>query len=279
MKSKLATFMNEVLGKEAIEALAKAEGSYPGIFNAVPLRSVLGWVKALPDGTGEVVDAPGSDVGVCRWGDRHEVFVKGELAVPNLDQASAAAVVAVALGIQPLPAGEVSPAWAAKLGKNIDAMASHRLRKAWSGWKPKVKAPEAHGPAAEPKEPLGPMPPTAPSMGATKKAKGPSPALPKGAMLPKVGNVGPAGNKLPGAPKVKVAKGFTFKMKKSEAASARCSACGGSMFQGLKFVGCSCMADMAKSVKSCEVAGHVKLQFGSSWDRGDALALVWGRRG
>jgi hypothetical protein len=69
----------------------------------------------------------------------------------------------------------------------------------------------------------------------------------------------------PGLPKIKLSE---------KEMGRKCDVCGRAQVSDKKFVGCSCLKGISKSVKSQLVAGGLLLELGTDWDNEAALTLL-----
>lgn len=130
------------------------------------------------------------------------------------------------------------------------------------------------GTTAKPKapgQPIAPMGGAAPKMGGATAPKPPKlagqapPSLaavasPKSLAAKPVGGIKPP-KPLPG-----------LALKQHEL-NHKCAICAGNQFSDKKFVGCSCLSALAKSVKTEVVPDGVRLTFGKGWEVEDIMAL------
>ena len=57
-------------------------------------------------------------------------------------------------------------------------------------------------------------------------------------------------------------------------ADARCEVCAGSLFRDMKFVGCECLVDLAKSVNTKVFENFLELTFSEDMDQDAWLCLA-----
>ena len=74
-------------------------------------------------------------------------------------------------------------------------------------------------------------------------------------------------------PSVKKSSRKTIKLAKSQV-DARCEVCAGALFSKMEFVGCDCLGDLAKSVKTRSLGGCLELSFSEDIDEDAWLCLA-----
>ncbi len=82
---------------------------------------------------------------------------------------------------------------------------------------------------------------------------------------------------LPGMKKLKKPKPAMKPLKVSKSqADSNCEVCGSKSFQGNEYVGCHCLKDLSKSVKTYPLPLNVgfRLEFGSGWGEDEVLTLA-----
>lgn len=269
MDTRKYQFLEAVVGHDGARALAKASEHAVELDHAIFPRTILAWL-AVASRFGHDGTVPGiEDVKLSfKKSERgFDGYVTLDGALHRFEGASVdhlAGCVAVALGLDHERVAEsASPQKIAKLGKSIDLLVKSRMvlklgKDEKDDQKKKINLP---GVAAQPRGPLGPVPPTA--------------IQPKGKQAP----AGAAGTsvtppmQLPKLPKKKPAAVIT----KSEAAS-RCKMCGRSAFGGNRYVGCFCFSSLAKNVKTLPLDGGFVLEF-TGLDDEEITTLLEGLRG
>ena len=246
-------FLEKILGADskALGPLLKT-----GLEGVVVARATMAWLKESPMGN--------LDCGVLLLS-KSETGISGVIEFQGSDYLftdataeHATAAIVTSLGIT-LEKDVIKDLNLAKLGKTIDLLVKAVKNKGAD--KPEI------GQFAKPIKPQLPDP--APKQIPQVKTKGRISSIPKiqplqqkpdpRAMTPPLLPV------KPGLPKIKLSEKEMLK---------KCSVCGKAQAEGDKFVGCSCMKGLSKSVKSQRVLGGLLLSFGSDWDSEGVITLL-----
>ena len=243
-------FLSRILGVDGSEAMARAVDRHEPLESVLLPRAILSWIKA--------VGPFGHDGSIPGVADSHLKFSKNEEGfagsvniydfVYEFEKASVfhlASSLALALDVDPTGIG-IKDLDIERLGKSIDMLVKATIVKEELA---KVKAPEQAGGAASPIQPIQAVAP-APV----------APATPKMAEAPKMAK-----------PKVKLPIPSKIKVTKSEM-SYKCGLCGRGSFLDSTYVGCSCLAELAKSVHSDTVTNELTL--GDDWDKDSIMVLL-----
>jgi ribosomal protein S14 len=294
-------FLSAVLGSDGSSALNKAAERSPELGAALWPRTILAWLNTVrEDFEGEL---PGVENTYVQFS-KNENGYSGSIAIGEevykLEKASVfemLASVAVALDLDQQPSGDLRDIDLEKLGRSVDLLAKARMvadelakgegkkceicDKQIDFWNPKVgpkkearfcskcgdeadkkiealekkgMAPSSGGVPAAPTPPEAPIPPT------PKAPPPPSPSPPP----PK-----------PRTPKAaKPVASHTLKLSEKEA-STPCSLCGMAQFTGVKFTGCQCFRDIAKSVEtSVDASKNIVVKLGEEWDQDAVVTLL-----
>lgn len=246
-------FLEKILGPGyvALTPLLKTE-----LEGVVVARSTVAWLREAPVGNLDcgVLLLSKSETGisgVIEFEGRDYLFTD---ATP--DHAAAAIITSLGISLEKIVAKDLN---LAKLGKTIDLLVKS-VNKKKSADKPEIGQ-YAKPIKAELPEPMPKQIPQIKTRGRISSIPNVQPQLKQDprAMVPPLTPI------KPGLPKIKLSEKEMVK---------KCEVCGKSQTEGKKFVGCSCMKGLAKSVKSQLVPGGVLLELGLDWDK-EALVTLF----
>lgn len=268
------SFVRTVLGEHGYNAIQTAISQMPEIDSAVPAQTLLSWVETAARLSYEgIVPGTNHKMAICKSETGYSYSIDGIPGVSSQVR-DAALALARALEFAPQSSPALNKSQMDQLIKTIDLLAKMSLVKA---------IPRAHGAAAPPSAAMshtGAVGPTreqpaqsqAAASSASKKAisglseqKANKPSTSKvmgtGTTQPPMAG----GTKGPAAAKPKAAKPKVGGFGKSEV-SKPCPACGQKAFTDVKFVGCSCFANLAKNTYSKAVEDGFVIFFNFQWD-------------
>lgn len=254
---KIIGLLAALLGREAATALRKTADREPDIAHMIVPRVMVSWLSDVDEYNGTIPGMPNTQLrlrksnglfgGTISCGDVNIAF---DSSTPEY----VAAAVCVGLGIQGRVV--VKDGLLAKAGQSIDLLVKAQKKKRL----PKVRKADAPGKAAGPQPPNAPKQPQAPG---TQGLQGPksAPATPKAPKTPKA----PSPAQPPQAPKPPgTAKSLELSFEQLK--KATCDICGSNVFKDSRLVGCMCIKDLAKSVKTTIYGDGVVLSFGADFD-------------
>lgn len=253
MKPDQLQFITSIIGTDGASALSKAVDRCESLEGVLVPRSILSWINTIGS-IGYEGTIPGVDNSYLSF-EKAENGYQGSVNIGeymyNFEKSTVfhlASALALSIGVEANKDIDVKDLDIEKLGKSIDLLIKAKIITNELGKKKEEldkQAPEGAGGGAGAIEPAPAAPPTAPTQTAA---------------------VAPAALK---APKVKLPKPSKIKIFKSEL-THKCSLCGKGSFIENSFVGCMCLSDLAKSVKT---VGDT-LVLGEDWDS-DAIITLY----
>jgi hypothetical protein len=220
-----------------------------GLEGVIAARSTVAWLREAPLGdlNCEILLLSKSESGLSGVIE----FEGGDYLFTDATEEHVAAAIITSMGVS-LEKALVKDLDLAKLGATLDLLVKSVNKKKESE-KPGI------GSFAKPIEPKLPdpildQPPQIKTKGKISSIPNIKPQQPKPdpkAMVP------PTLPIIPGLPKIKLSEREMLK---------KCEMCGRAQTDGVKFTGCFCLRDLAKSVKSQKVKDGLLLSFGSEWE-------------
>jgi hypothetical protein len=247
-------FLDRILGPDykALEPLLKT-----GLEGVIVARSGLAWLREAPIGDlncGVLLLSKSESglSGVIEFEGEDYIFT-------DATEEHVAAAITASLGLT-LDKAAVKDLHLAKLGATLDLLVKSVNKKKG------IESPGV-GQYAKPQAPKLPdpildQPPQIKTKGKVSSIPSIKPLQQKPdpkAMLP------PTLPITPGVPKIKLSEREMF---------VKCGMCGKGQSDGSKFIGCSCLKGLAKSVRSLKVKDGLLLSFGPDWDEEAVLTLL-----